>query len=135
VLVTAGATLLLATGAAPHVSATLIGGGWAAVLQLATAVAAVMAIGALWTRRYRLARVAAGAQVSCILWGWAWAQFPYIVPPTLTIGAAAAPPVTLRLVLIALGAGSLLLLPSLWYLFRVFKASGPAFEQLSDERR
>jgi cytochrome d ubiquinol oxidase subunit II len=73
--------------------------------------------------------------VSCILWGWAWAQFPYIVPPTLTIGAAAAPPVTLRLVLIALGVGSLLLLPSLWYLFRVFKTSGPAFEQLSDERR
>jgi cytochrome d ubiquinol oxidase subunit II len=61
--------------------------------------------------------------VSLILWGWAWSQFPYLVPPDLAIGAAASPDATLRLVLIALGTGALVLIPSLAYLFRVFKSS------------
>jgi cytochrome d ubiquinol oxidase subunit II len=47
------------------------------------------------------------------------------VPPDLTIAEAAAPPVTLRLVLIALALGAVVLLPSLAYRFRVFKA-GPS---------
>jgi cytochrome d ubiquinol oxidase subunit II len=45
-----------------------------------------------------------------------------MLPPDLTIAAAAAPVVTLRLVAIVLAAGAVLLIPSLWYLFRVFKA-------------
>ena len=35
----------------------------------------------LWTRRYRLARVCAAAQVTLILLGWAFAQYPHIVEP------------------------------------------------------
>jgi cytochrome d ubiquinol oxidase subunit II len=81
----------------------------------------VAAIGALWIRRYRLARMAAATQVSLILWGWALAQYPYVVPPTLTIAEAAAPGLTLTLVLRALAAEALMLFPSLAYLFRVFK--------------
>jgi cytochrome d ubiquinol oxidase subunit II len=50
-------------------------------------------------------------------------QYPYLIPPDLTIAGAAAPAVTLRLVLIALGLGVVVLLPSLVYLFRVFKAA------------
>lgn len=91
-------------------------------LQAATGLAAVTALVGLWTRRYGLARVAAGAQVTLILWGWGLAQYPYLVPPDLTIEGAAAPAVTLRLVLIALAVGALVLAPSLWYLFRVFKS-------------
>src|SRR5919206_42675 len=58
-----------------------------------------------------------------ILWGWAVPQSPYLAPPDLTIARAAAPPATLRLTLIALGLGIVVLLPSLVYLFRVFKAA------------
>jgi cytochrome d ubiquinol oxidase subunit II len=65
--------------------------------------------------------VAAGLQVSLIFWGWALAQYPFLVPPDLTIANSAAPASTLRLVLIALGVGGAVLLPSLWYLFQVFK--------------
>jgi cytochrome bd ubiquinol oxidase subunit II len=50
-------------------------------------------------------------------------QYPYLVPPDLAIRGAAAPAATLRLVLIALGLGIVVLLPSLVYLFRVFKAA------------
>ena len=70
---------------------------------------------------YRLAHLAAAGQVSLILWGWALAQYPYLIPPDLTIRAAAAPPITLILILWALPAGGLVLFPSLVYLLRVFK--------------
>lgn len=87
------------------------------------------AIFALWTRKFRLARVCAALQVTLILWGWAVAQYPYLVEPEITIYNAAAPPATLRLVLIALTAGTVLLLPSFYYLFRVFKGSSTASQQ------
>jgi cytochrome d ubiquinol oxidase subunit II len=74
-------------------------------------------------RRWRVARVAAVAQVSLILWGWALSQYPYILPPDLSIARAAAPAATLRLVSGALALGAVVLLPSLYYLLRVFKSS------------
>jgi cytochrome d ubiquinol oxidase subunit II len=53
--------------------------------------------------------------------GWALAQFPYLVEPDITIHSAAAPRATLQLLLIALAAGVLVLFPSYYFLFRVFK--------------
>jgi cytochrome bd ubiquinol oxidase subunit II len=67
--------------------------------------------------------MAAGLQVSLIFWGWALAQYPLLVPPDLTIANSAAPHSTLRLVLVALAIGGAVLLPSLWYLFQVFKTA------------
>ena len=55
-----------------------------------------------------------------MFWGWASAQFPYLVEPHLTI-AHAAPPPTLRLLLVSLVVGSVVLLPLLYYLYRIFK--------------
>jgi cytochrome d ubiquinol oxidase subunit II len=113
--------LLLSHEAAPIVRSGLLESPWALPLHLATGVAAVTVLAALWYRRFRLARVVVGLQVSLIFWGWALAQFPFLIPPDLTIANSAAPASTLRLVLIALAAGGAVLLPSLWYLFRVFK--------------
>jgi len=93
-------------------------------MQAATASAAITAIAALWLRRYRLARIAAAAQVSLILWGWLIAQYPYLIPRTLTIRGAAAPAVTMRLLALGLAAGAVVLLPSLRYMLRTFKGSG-----------
>ena len=84
-----------------------------------------MALGALWAlaqRRYRLARVLVGAQVVGIFAGWGLAQWPYIVVPDLTVAASAAPEGVLWSTLAVLGLGAVLLLPALWWLFRVFKA-------------
>jgi len=121
VFVAAFGTLGLALLEAPLMGRGLITGPWAPALHAATGAAAVTALWALWRRRYRLARVAAAGQVSLILWGWALAQYPYLIPPDLTIRAAAAPRVTLVLVLWGLAAGALVLFPSLIYLLRVFK--------------
>ena len=121
VFVAAFGTLGLALLEAPLMGRGLITGPWAPALHAATGAAAVTALWALWRRRYRLARVAAAGQVSLILWGWALAQYPYLIPPDLTIRAAAAPRITLVLVLWAGATGALVLFPSLIYLLRVFK--------------
>jgi cytochrome d ubiquinol oxidase subunit II len=121
VFLTAAASLLVGRGGAPRVSEALLSAPWALELHLMTGTAAVTAFGALLTRRYRVARVAAALQVSLILWGWALAQYPYLLPPSLTIDAAAAPAATLRLLVGTLAAGALLLFPSLGYLFWIFK--------------
>jgi cytochrome bd ubiquinol oxidase subunit II len=105
----------------PHVMGGLTRGG-ALALQLAIAFSALAAIWALYERRWRFARVAAAAQVSLILWGWVLVQAPYVLPPTFTIRNAAAPRITLELLVGALVAGAVLLLPALAYLFRTFTA-------------
>jgi cytochrome d ubiquinol oxidase subunit II len=107
---------------APHVSRTLTTGP-AVAFQAATALAALAALGALWTRRWATARFAAAAQVSLILWGWVIVQYPFIVPPSLALRDAAAPRITLLLLLYALMGGAVILLPSLVYLFRTFGRS------------
>jgi cytochrome d ubiquinol oxidase subunit II len=113
--------LLLSQSAAPLVRAGLVSSPWALPLHLATGITAVGVLAALWYRRFRLARIGVGLQVSLIFWGWPMAQYPLLVPPDLTIERAAAPDTTLRLVLITLAAGGVVLLPSLWYLFQIFK--------------
>jgi len=113
--------LLLSARYAPLVRSGLILARWAVPLHGLTAVAAVTTLAALARRAWRVARFGAAIQVSLILWGWGLSQYPYILPPDLTIAATAAPPVTLRLALGAVAIGAAVLLPSLAYLFRVFK--------------
>jgi len=114
---------LLSSGGAPEIRRDLSESWWTWPLQIAAGIAALSAIWFLWTRKFKLARFCAAAQVTLILWGWGAAMFPYLVVPDLTIQNAAAPSVTLQLTLAALVTGSLLLFPSFYYLFRVFKGS------------
>jgi cytochrome d ubiquinol oxidase subunit II len=94
---------------------------WAPLLLGWTVLSGITALLALWFRAFKLARTAAVAQVTLILVGWALAEFPHLVTPDVTIQNAAAPESTLKLLLLALGAGAVVLLPSLLYLFQIFK--------------
>lgn len=94
---------------------------WAPVLLAWTSLFAVVTLVALWLRRFAVARLAAIGQVTLILVGWGLAQYPNLVTPDVTVSNAAAPELTLRLLVIALGFGAILLLPSLAYLFYIFK--------------
>jgi len=76
-------------------------------------------------RRYALARVLAGAQVALLLAGWGVAQYPFLIAPDFTIAGSAAPRATLALTAMTLPVGAGLLVPSLWYLFAVFKGQNP----------
>lgn len=111
--------LLLIPGDAP-LAARLLGHPLGLALVAVAAVAALLAAWALLRGKVALARAAAAGQVAAMLWGWLFAQYPWLVPGRLTIADAAAPDRTLRLAVGVLAAGALVLLPSLWYLFRVF---------------
>ena len=88
-----------------------------------TAICAIACTAALIYRKFYLARNLAALQVTLILWGWALAQYPYLVRPNFTIFNSHGPESTLTLLVIALGAGAFLLLPSLYILFRVFRTT------------
>src|SRR6266404_5651786 len=94
---------------------------WAPVLLVWTSLFAGAALIALRLRHFVVARLAAIGQVTLILVGWGLAQYPNLVTPDVTVSNAAAPEFTLRLLVIALGFGAILLLPSLVYLLYVFK--------------
>ena len=113
--------LWLASRDAAHVVHGLTTGLRAALFHASTAAAAIGALAALYTRRFRLARVLAAAQVALVVGGWALAQAPYLVPPDLTITSAAAPRSVLLPLIAALGAGLALVVPSFLLLFGVFK--------------
>lgn len=124
---------LLAETGAPTVRAGISRSSGALALHVLTGFFALGAFYTLWTRKYKLARLCAAIQVALILMGWALAQYPYLVEPDITITSAAAPRITLQLLLGALIAGAILLFPSYYYLFRVFK-SETAFTALSENR-
>ena len=105
---------------APHLLAALLSMRAVPVLAVGAACALVAGL-ALLRGRYRLARLATVGQAGCLVGGWAVAQYPFIIYPDVTIANAAAPATTLRFVLYTLPLGLAVLLPSLWYLFRVFK--------------
>lgn len=119
--VLAYAVYVLARRAAPLVFQGLDASRWGLPVRVATGFFATLALAGLWTRRYQVARAAAMAQVALILWGCALAQHPYLVPPDLTVSNSAAPPLVHKMLLAALGAGSLVLFPSIYYLFHLFK--------------
>lgn len=89
--------------------------------MLAGALLAAGSAWAVWTRRFKLARAAAVAEVVIVLWGWAFAQWPYLIYPDMTVYQSAASLPTIRFVLTALPFGFALLIPSLLFLFTVFK--------------
>jgi cytochrome bd ubiquinol oxidase subunit II len=118
------ACLALAPSLAPPLAHALFGRGLPlTVLALLNGPVALVAV---WLSRPRVARVAVAAQVTLVLWAWAVGQWPYLIPSSITIQDAAAPTSTLNALLLVIAAGGALLLPSLWYLFRVFKARNPA---------
>ena len=86
-----------------------------------SALAGLASIVLLVLHRYAAARVTASLAVAAILLGWAAAQYPYVLPPDITIDDAAAGEATLVAMLVSLIIGSCLLVPALVYLYRLFQ--------------
>jgi cytochrome d ubiquinol oxidase subunit II len=89
------------------------------VLVLVSTLAGLATLGLVWSERFGLARVTAAGAVAAIVVGWLVAQKPYILPPDLTLDEAKASNATLSAVVIGVGAGMVILVPSLWYLYRL----------------
>ena len=91
-----------------HRGAPLIG------LSAGAGVATLVLLG---RSEYALARVSAALAVVAVLFGWAAAQYPYMLEPGLRISDAAGAHATLVAILVVLGAGALVLVPALVWLF------------------
>jgi cytochrome d ubiquinol oxidase subunit II len=111
--------LLLAISEAPIL--------WQGMLNHAIGlVLATMSIGlavaiSLWYRYYYLARILIIAETAFLLGSWGVSQIPYLLPPDVTVNAAAGAPSTLLLLLVGLICGLFIILPSIYYLFYIFK--------------
>jgi len=116
--------LWVAYAQAPRVWADLTGNGL--LLLLLALINGPIALWGVWRLRPRLTRIAVAAQVTFVLWAWAVGQWPYLVPPDLTIADAAAPVAVLSAWLVVIAVGMVLVIPSLGVLFGVFKARNPA---------
>jgi cytochrome d ubiquinol oxidase subunit II len=68
-------------------------------------------------RSSRLLRPLAAGAVVAVIWGWGVAQFPYLLPTSLKISEAAAPPDTLATVIVVFIAAAILVLPALGLLY------------------
>lgn len=107
--------LLVINADAPQLAAGLRGQGLPLVILSVVlgSVSLVMLAGGA-SRGIRV--VAAGA-VSAIVWGWGLAQFPWILPPSLTISQSAAPAGTLGALIVISIVAALTIGPSLALLF------------------
>jgi cytochrome d ubiquinol oxidase subunit II len=113
--------LYLSRRGAPEVYAGLARTTLGVAVVGATAAAGLISLSGLLLRLFRLARAGAVAQVTLIVFGWAGSQYPYVVAGDLTLEEAASPDVTLRLLTWSLVLGGVVLFPSLYYLYRIFK--------------
>lgn len=123
VFVLAWCAFFLARDGAPAVWHGLWASPWAVPFQLVVAACGLGCIGALAGRRYRAARALAAAQVLLVVGGWAASQWPYVVPPDVTV-ADAAPDNVLWTVLGVLGVGAAPLLAAYGGLMWVFRSKG-----------
>jgi cytochrome bd ubiquinol oxidase subunit II len=97
--------------------------GRAAPVVALSVLAGVAAVVLLAFGRYVPARAASALAVTAILVGWAVAQYPYVLLPDLTIEEAAGGRATLVALLVALVVGSVILVPALVFLYRLFQSA------------
>jgi len=115
----AAADLALLRDSGPYLFDRLT--GTALPLVAAAGLAGATALGAIALRRpwqLRL-RVMAAVAVACIVGGWGWAQYPYLLPTQLSLTAGSAPVATLRAELAVIGLAALIVGPAYVYLLRL----------------
>ncbi len=125
-------TLPLSASDAPRIWNGLTSGFGLLVVAGAVMIGAI-ALWAVWQRHYLIARVAGVGQVVLIIWGWALAQAPYFIYPDVTVENSASADSTLAAMLIALGVGAVILLPSMWLLYSMFRGRNPAVNPPTSE--
>ena len=95
-----------------------------AITAIAVALfAGVVTVVCIGRRQDSPARLAVGIEAAAILSGWFGAQAPELVPNQYTFASAASPDATIAAFLVATAIGAVVLVPSLWLLFRVFKSA------------
>lgn len=93
-------------------------------VTIVAVLAGAVSIGLILARQYVLVRLTAGLTVAALLWAWAIAQYPYLLPPGISIEEAKASDGVLLATLGSLAVGAVLLVPSMLWLYYLFQRSG-----------
>ena len=88
-------------------------------MVIVSGAAGLATLGLVARERFGVARATAALAVAAIVVGWVLAQRPYVLPPHLTLEQAAAGNATLAAVVIGVAGGMVILIPSLWWLYRL----------------
>jgi cytochrome bd ubiquinol oxidase subunit II len=91
-------------------------------LMIASLLLGGLALTGLLARRRRGLRPLAVGAVVTVIWGWGVAQFPYLLPTTLTISAGAGAEPTLTAVIVVFGFALAIVGPALIFLYRLSQA-------------
>jgi cytochrome bd ubiquinol oxidase subunit II len=86
-------------------------------LVIVSAVSGVGMLAVLLSGGRLLLRPLAAGAVVAVIWGWFVAQFPYLLPTSLTISQGAAPDATLSAIFVVFGIACVLVLPALVLLY------------------
>ncbi|PXY22658.1 cytochrome d ubiquinol oxidase subunit II [Prauserella muralis] len=92
---------------------------------LLSGVGGLASLGALLRGHYLAARLCAGGAVGALLWAWAVAQYPLVLPPVTAIDDVSARPEVLSVALAVSAVGAVLLIPSLIWMFVLFQRPAP----------
>ena len=129
------ALLVVRSDARPLFDGLTSGAGLAAILVSAAAGLATLAL--VWTGRFELARGTSAITVAAVIAGWVVANRPDLLPGEMTIDEAAAADATLTALVVSIAVGLVILVPSLWYLYRLVLAGrlDQAYEPLDQRFR
>jgi cytochrome d ubiquinol oxidase subunit II len=113
----AGGTFEELSSSAPYVYNRLT--GIALPLVAISIAAGIAALGMLWLRFYHalILRVTAAIAVATVVWGWGLAQYPYLLPTSLSLAAGSAPTASLVAEFIVAGLAVLLVVPGFAILY------------------
>jgi cytochrome d ubiquinol oxidase subunit II len=92
--------------------------GSAAIAVIVSAIAGMVTFTLVWNERFEPARASAAVAVGATIVGWWLASRPDLLPG-FTIDDAAAPDATLTALVVSIGIGLFILVPSLFYLYRL----------------
>ncbi|HET6258462.1 cytochrome d ubiquinol oxidase subunit II [Pseudonocardia sp.] len=113
--VLAAVNLLLMRASSPYTFDRLVGP--ALPLVVVSVVAGIAALVLVVLRRMHLMRIAAGLAVAAVVAGWGWAQYPWLLPGSLTLQAGSAPSASLWAELAVAGLAVVFVLPPFAWLY------------------
>jgi cytochrome d ubiquinol oxidase subunit II len=120
------------SGDAPYVYAGLT--SRALPLVVVSVLCGIGALALLLRHARRGARLVAVVAVASVIVAWAVAQWPYVLPQTLTVSAGAAPTGTITAVLVATALAAVVLVPAFGLLYALDQRSLLPEEGLDDAR-
>jgi cytochrome d ubiquinol oxidase subunit II len=113
--VLAAVNMVLLHGSAPRLFHRLT--GQALPLVIVSVLAGLAALVLIVLQRTGALRVAGGLAVAAVIAAWAWAQYPYLLPPSLTLQQGSAPAATLLSEIAVFGLAAILVAPAFTYLY------------------